>query len=61
MTANPLAPGWLVHPDDANALAPTVWPRNAARDAVGGIRLAGSMVTAAMTASAVTTSSQLRA
>ena len=45
MTANPLAPGWLVHPDDANALAPTVWPRNAARDAAGGIRLAGSMVT----------------
>ena len=46
MTANPLAPGWLVHPDDANALAPTVWPRNAARDAAGGIRLAGATATA---------------
>jgi diaminopimelate decarboxylase len=46
VTANPLAPGWLVHPDDANALAPTVWPRNAARDADGGIRLAGANATA---------------
>ncbi len=46
MTANPLAPGWLVHPDDANALAPTVWPRNAVRDAAGGIRLAGATATA---------------
>jgi diaminopimelate decarboxylase len=42
VTANPLAPGWLVHPDDANALAPTVWPRHAVRDAAGGIRLAGA-------------------
>lgn len=44
MTANPLAPGWLARPDDANALAATVWPRNATRDAAGGIRLAGSAV-----------------
>ncbi|CAN5413180.1 diaminopimelate decarboxylase [soil metagenome] len=46
MTANPLAPGWLVHPDDANALAASVWPRGAARDASGGIRLAGVTATA---------------
>jgi diaminopimelate decarboxylase len=44
VTANPLAPGWLARPDDANALAATVWPRNATRDAAGGIRLAGSAV-----------------
>ncbi len=41
MTASPLAPGWLVHPDDANALAPAVWPSSARR--VGGaITIAGA-------------------
>jgi diaminopimelate decarboxylase len=45
VTANPLAPGWLAHPDDANALAATVWPRGAIRDAAGGIRLAGASAT----------------
>ncbi len=45
MTANPLAPGWLAHPDDANALASTVWPRHATRDADGGIQLAGMSAT----------------
>ncbi len=42
MTANPLAPGWLRHPDDANALAAAVWPRNAARTASGVVTLAGA-------------------
>ena len=41
MTANPLAPGWLAHPDDANALAPTVWPEGATRAASGAIQLGG--------------------
>ena len=42
MTVNPLAPGWLAHPDDANALDPAVWPRGAARDASGAIVIAGA-------------------
>ena len=42
MTANPLAPDWLRQPDDANALAATVWPRNAVRSASGEIVLAGA-------------------
>ena len=42
MTANPLAPGWLPHPDDANALAATVWPRGATRSASGVIALGGA-------------------
>jgi diaminopimelate decarboxylase len=46
VTANPLAPGWLVHPGDANALAPTVWPSGAVRDTAGDIRLAGAAATA---------------
>ena len=46
MTANPLAPDWLRQPDDANALAATVWPRNAVRDAAGVIQLAGASATA---------------
>ena len=46
MTANPLAPDWLRQPDDANALAATVWPRNAARAASGVITLAGTEATA---------------
>ena len=44
MTASPLAPGWLVHPDDANALAPAVWPSSASR-ADGAIRVAGAALT----------------
>jgi diaminopimelate decarboxylase len=46
VTANPLAPDWLRQPDDANALAATVWPRNAVRDAAGVIQLAGASATA---------------
>jgi len=41
VTASPLAPGWLAHPDDANALAPTVWPSSAARRD-GAIEIAGA-------------------
>ncbi|CAN5319085.1 diaminopimelate decarboxylase [soil metagenome] len=41
MTANPLAPEWLVHPADANALDAHVWPQNAARAASGALSLAG--------------------
>jgi diaminopimelate decarboxylase len=39
--ANPLAPEWLVPPRDANALAPEVWPQNAARTASGALSIAG--------------------
>ena len=46
MTANPLAPDWLRQPDDANALAASVWPRNAVRAASGEITLAGANATA---------------
>jgi diaminopimelate decarboxylase len=45
LTASPLAPGWLAHPDDANALAPIVWPASAVRDDAGAIRVAGASVT----------------
>jgi diaminopimelate decarboxylase len=41
VSANPLAPEWLAHPDDANALAPEVWPVNAARTASGAIAIDG--------------------
>jgi diaminopimelate decarboxylase len=45
VTASPLAPGWLVHPADANALAPAVWPASADRAAGGEIRIAGAALT----------------
>ena len=38
---SPLAPEWLVHPDDANALAPGVWPSGAARAASGALSIDG--------------------
>jgi diaminopimelate decarboxylase len=41
MTANPLAPEWLAHPEDANALTPSVWSRNTHRTAAGEITVAG--------------------
>lgn len=41
MSANPLAPEWLRHPDDANALAAAVWPRGAARTESGAVSIAG--------------------
>lgn len=45
LTASPLAPGWLAHPDDANALAPAVWPASAERADDGAIRIAGASLT----------------
>jgi diaminopimelate decarboxylase len=41
MTTNPLAPEWLDHPADANALADTVWSQNASRDASGELVIGG--------------------
>ncbi|WP_169581541.1 diaminopimelate decarboxylase [Microbacterium thalassium] len=41
-----LAPDWLVEPDDANALAPLVWPENAERSDDGVLSLGGIPVTA---------------
>ncbi len=37
----PLVPAWLREPDEANALAPLVWPPSASRDADGELRIAG--------------------
>ncbi|HWK77342.1 diaminopimelate decarboxylase [Microbacterium sp.] len=42
--ADPLAPEWLVVPDDANALAAGVWPASANRAADGEIVLGGMPV-----------------
>jgi diaminopimelate decarboxylase len=41
LTLNPLAPEWLTHPADANALAATVWSKNASRAASGRVQIAG--------------------
>lgn len=41
MSVNPLAPAWLRHPDDANALAAHVWPASAARDVDGALTIGG--------------------
>ncbi|PZQ91848.1 MAG: diaminopimelate decarboxylase [Leifsonia xyli] len=41
MTANPLAPEWLAHPEDANALAAGVWPASASRADSGELRIGG--------------------
>ncbi len=41
MTSNPLAPSWLEHPADANALDPAVWPAHAGRAESGRIAVAG--------------------
>jgi diaminopimelate decarboxylase len=46
VSANPLAPEWLAHPEDANALAPAVWPTGAARVASGAIAIDGVDATA---------------
>ena len=45
MTANPLAPSWLVPPGDANSLADGVWPAGAVRSAAGEIAFAGVTAT----------------
>jgi len=42
VTASPLAPGWLSHPDDANALDAAVWPASARRDDAGAVTIAGA-------------------
>lgn len=41
MSVNPLAPEWLHHPEDANALDAGIWPSGAARTASGVVGLAG--------------------
>ncbi|MFT4029007.1 MAG: diaminopimelate decarboxylase [Protaetiibacter sp.] len=41
MTANPLAPEWLAHPADANALAAGIWPDSAGRTDAGALRIGG--------------------
>jgi diaminopimelate decarboxylase len=41
VTANPLAPAWLVVPADANALEATVWSTSATRTASGVLEIAG--------------------
>ena len=41
MSVNPLAPSWLRHPDDANALAANVWSRSATRSDDGELVIAG--------------------
>ena len=41
MTANPLAPSWLEHPTDANAIDAGVWPEHARRAASGHLSFAG--------------------
>ena len=46
MTVSPLAPEWLRHPDDADALAPAVWPASARRDAAGAVSIAGATLPA---------------
>jgi diaminopimelate decarboxylase len=46
VAASPLAPEWLAYPDDANALAPAVWPVNAARAASGALTIDGVEATA---------------
>ena len=45
MSSNPLAPSWLVYPDDANTLAPAVWSRNANRSVEGELTIAGVSAT----------------
>jgi diaminopimelate decarboxylase len=41
VASHPLAPSWLRLPDDANALARTVWPANVSRSATGELMVAG--------------------
>lgn len=41
MPSNPLAPSWLMQPDDANALPAHVWSQNARRAASGELEIAG--------------------
>ena len=43
--SNPLAPKWLDYPADVNAIAESVWPRNAKRRSTGELEVAGVAVT----------------
>jgi diaminopimelate decarboxylase len=45
VSVNPLAPEWLLHPADANALAPSVWSANARRAENGELEIAGRSAT----------------
>jgi len=45
VSVNPLAPEWLQHPADANALAPSVWSRSATRTPEGVLEIAGRTAT----------------
>ena len=45
MSVNPLAPEWLQHPADANALAPSVWSRSATRTLDGVLEIGGRTAT----------------
>jgi diaminopimelate decarboxylase len=44
VTVNPLAPSWLAHPADANALAAGLWSHGTARTASGELEVAGVTV-----------------
>lgn len=44
VSANPLAPEWLLPPTDADALDPIVWSRNSTRAADGVVTIAGVRV-----------------
>jgi diaminopimelate decarboxylase len=44
VSVNPLAPSWLKHPADANALAPTVWSRTSTRASNGELVVGGVAV-----------------
>lgn len=44
MSSNPLAPPWLDHPADANALDAGLWSASAARDSTGELCVAGVSV-----------------
>lgn len=46
MTANPLAPDWLVVPEDANAVDSAIWAQGVSRNDDGVIEVAGVPVTA---------------
>jgi len=41
VSSNPLAPAWLIEPDDANALPAHVWSSNSARNGAGELTIAG--------------------
>ena len=44
MTASPLAPAWLSHPEDPNALRPQMWARDVSRNDGGELEIAGVAV-----------------